>query len=86
MNMMPMRLTTAEVADLLRVKPDQVREYVEQGRLIARCEGTRRLYFLPYEVQQFCEAMPVYGAGAAITTGAEHAPVTFRRRGKKRSN
>jgi hypothetical protein len=83
MALQPMRLTTNDVADLLRVSPDQVREYVEQGRLIARCEGTRRLYFLPHEVQQFCEAMPVYGAGAAIQAPA--TPQTFPRRGAKKS-
>lgn len=67
-----MRLTTADVADLLRVSQARVRQYVDEGRLVARTEGSKRLYFLPHEVQAFCLAMPVYGAGAAITTGAEH--------------
>jgi hypothetical protein len=81
---MPMRLNIHDVAELLRVSPQRVRQYVEEGRLVARCEGSRRLYVLPHEVQQFCEAMPVYGQGAAIQELT--APRSLRRRGGKNSD
>lgn len=78
--MTPYRLTTDQVADLLNVSPKQVREYVAQGRLTARCEG-RRLYFLPHEVQAYCESMPIYGGGAI----EEPKVRNLRRRGRKAS-
>lgn len=62
--MTPLRLTTAQAAQSLGVSAKQVREYVYQGRLAARCEG-RRLYYLPREIEAFCERMPVYGEAAS---------------------
>ena len=72
------RLTTADAAQQLRVSPKQVREYVYQGRLAARCEG-RRLYVLPRDIEAFCAAMPAYDASATM---AEPKVKTFRRYGR----
>jgi len=77
----PLRLTTQQAGDLLQVSADQVLAYVRAGRLIARREGARRLYFLPRDVEAFCEAMPVWSAD--VPDDGAVTPIK-RRRGVKR--
>ena len=64
-------LTVAEVAELLRLNPQTIRNWIDQGALPAVRVGTRRVRIRRSELDRFLNA----GGGSTPTAGTEDVPL-----------